>query len=186
MRKNLFLTLALAFASFAGANAQDWTVSLGAGDGLPGENVQKGTQTVQVYKSEVIKPTEALTTLRFTVAQNYNGEKPNGNNFVTALSELVVYAADGTTVIPYTATSNADHNTLSGGTDGAGLAALNDGKWNNYWHSCWSATGAQADYHHLELTFEAPVSEFILEWGARPGNPKNAPMLVGLTKGGVD
>jgi hypothetical protein len=119
MRKNLFLTLALAFASFAGANAQDWTVSLGAGDGLPGENVQKGTQTVQVYKSDVIKPTEALTTLRFTVAQNYNGEKPNGNNFVTALSELVVYAADGTTVIPYTATSNADHNTLSGGADGA-------------------------------------------------------------------
>ena len=186
MRKNLFLTLALAFASFAGANAQDWTVSLGAGDGLPGENVQKGTQTVQVYKSDVIKPTEALTTLRFTVAQNYNGEKPNGNNFVTALSELVVYAADGTTVIPYTATSNADHNTLSGGTDGAGLAALNDGKWNNYWHSCWSATGAQAEFHHLELTFETAVSEFVLEWGARPGNPKNAPMLVGLTKGGVD
>ena len=186
MRKNLFLTLALAFASFAGANAQDWSLSLGAGDGLPGENVQKGTQTVQVYKSEVIKPTEALTTLRFTVAQNYNGEKPNGNNFVTALSELVVYAADGTTVIPYTATSNADHNTLSGGTDGAGLVALNDGNWGNYWHSCWSATGAQADYHHLELTFEAPVSEFVLEWGARPGNPKNAPLLVGLTKGGVD
>ena len=186
MRKNLFLTLALAFASFAGANAQDWSLSLGAGDGLPGENVQKGTQTVQVYKSDVIKPAEALTTLRFTVAQNYNGEKPNGNNFVTALSELVVYAADGTTVIPYTAASNADHNTLSGGTDGAGLAALNDGNWNNYWHSCWSATGAQAEFHHLELTFETPVSEFILEWGARPGNPKNAPMLVGLTKGGVD
>ena len=186
MRKNLFLTLALAFASFAGANAQDWSLSLGAGDGLPGENVQKGTTTVQVYKSDVIKPVEALTTLRFTVAQNYNGEKPNGNNFVTALSELVVYAADGETVIPYTVTSNADHNTLSGGTDGAGLAALNDGNWGNYWHSCWSATGAQAEFHHLELTFEAPVSEFVLEWGARPGNPKNAPTLVGLTKGGVD
>ena len=186
MRKNLFLTLALAVASFAGANAQDWSLSIGAGDGLPGENVQKGTTTVQVYKSDVIKPTEALTTLRFTVAQNYNGEKPNGNNFVTALSELVVYAADGETVIPYTVTSNADHNTLSGGTDGAGLAALNDGNWNNYWHSCWSATGAQAEFHHLELTFEAPVSEFVLEWGARPGNPKNAPTLVGLTKGGVN
>ena len=186
MRKNLFLTLALAFAGFAGVNAQDWSLSLGAGDGLPGENVQKGTTTVQVYKSDVIKPTEALTTLRFTVAQNYNGEKPNGNNFITALSELVVYAADGETVIPYTATSNADHNTLSGGTDGAGLAALNDGNWNNHWHSCWSATGAQAEFHHLELTFEAPVSEFVLEWGARPGNPKNAPTLVGLTKGGVD
>ena len=186
MRKNLFLTLALAFASFAGANAQDWSLSIGAGDGLPGENVKKGTTTVQVYKSDVITPSEPLKTLRFTVAQNYNGEAPNGNNFVTALSELVVYAADGETVIPYTATSNADHNTLSGGADGAGLPALNDGNWNNYWHSCWSATGAQANYHHLELTFETEVSEFVLEWGARPGNPKNAPMLVGLTKGGVD
>ena len=186
MRKNLFLTLALAAASFAGVNAQGWSLSIGAGDGLPGDNVQKGTQTVQVYKSDVITPSEPLTTLRFTVALNYNGEKPNGNNFITALSELVVYAADGTTVIPYTATSNADMNTSGGGTDGAGLAALNDGNWGNYWHSCWSATGAQADFHHLELTFAAPVSEFILEWGARPGNPKNAPMLVGLTKGGVD
>ena len=186
MRKNLFLTLALAVASFAGANAQDWSLSLGAGDGLPGENVQKGTTTVQVYKSDVIKPAEALTTLRFTVAGTYNGEKPNGNNFVTALSELVVYAADGETVIPYTVTSNADHNTLSGGTDGAGLAALNDGNWNNYWHSCWSATGAQAEFHHLELTFAEPISEFVLEWGARPGNTKNAPTLVGLTKGGVN
>ncbi|MBQ2127468.1 MAG: hypothetical protein II198_07400, partial [Bacteroidaceae bacterium] len=184
--KKLFLILVFALVSFAGANARDWSLSIGAGDGLPGENVQKGANTVQVYKSDVIKPTEALTTLRFTVAQNYNGEKPNGNNFVTALSELVVYAADGKTVIPYTATSNADHNTLSGGTDGAGLAALNDGNWNNYWHSCWSARGAQADFHHLELTFAYPVSEFILEWGARPGNVKNAPMLVGLTKGGVD
>lgn len=186
MRKNLFLTLALAFASFAGVNAQGWSLSLGAGDGLPGEAVEKGATTVQVYKTDVIKPTEALTTLRFTVALNYNGEKQNGNNYVTALSELVVYAADGTTVIPYTPTSNADHNTVSGGTDGDGLSALNDGKWNNYWHSCWSATGAQVDYHYIELTFDSPVSEFVLEWGARPGNPKNAPLLVGLTKGGVD
>ena len=185
MKKNLFLTLALAFAGFAGVNAQEWSQTLGAGDGLPGENVQKGTTTVQVFKSDVIKPTEALTTLRFTVAQNYNGEQPNGNNFVTALSELVVYAADGETVIPYTATSNADHNTLSGGSDGAGIAALNDGNWNNYWHSNWSSN-AVTEFHHLELTFEAPVSEFILEWGARPGNPKNAPTLVGLTPGGVD
>ena len=185
MRKNLFLTLALAFASFAGAGAQEWSLTLGAGDGLPGENVQKGTTTVQVYKSDVITPSEPLTTLRFTVAQNYNGEKPNNGNFVTALSELVVYAADGTTVIPYTAKSNADHNT-SGSTDGAGIPALNDGDWSNYWHSSWSANLVVSEYHHLELTFEAPVSDFILEWGARPGNPKNAPTLVGLTKGGVD
>ena len=185
MRKNLFLTLALAAASFEGVNAQGWSLSLGAGDGLPGDNVQKGTNTVQVFKSDVIKPTEALTTLRITIADTYNHEKPNGNNFITALSELVVYAADGETKIPYTATSNADHNSLNDGKDGAGLPALNDGKWDNYWHSNWSGN-AVADYHHLELTFAAPVSEFILEWGARPGNPKNAPLLVGLTKGGVD
>ena len=186
MKKNLFLTLALAFAGFAGVNAQEWSLSLGTGDGLPGENAQKDAATVQVFKSDVIKPVEALTTLRITIADTYNHEKPNGNNYITALSELVVYKADGKTVIPYSVTSNADHNTLSGGKDGDGLSALNDGNWNNYWHSCWSETGAQADYHHLELKFTSPVSEFVLEWGARPGNAKNAPILVGLTKGGVN
>ena len=188
MRKNLFLTLALAFASFAGANAQEWSVTLGAGDGLPGENVKQGTNTIQVYKSDVIKPTEALKTLRFSVAGTYNSEKPNGGNFVTALSELVVYAADGETVIPYTATSNADHNS-SGSTDGQGLAALNDGNWNNYWHSSWSSNLIVTDYHHIELTFAEPINEFVIEWGTRPSTSavaKNAPTLVGLTKGGVD
>ena len=188
MRKNLFLTLALAFASFAGANAQEWSVTLGAGDGLPGENVKQGTNTIQVYKSDVIKPTEALKTLRFSVAGTYNSEKPNGGNFVTALSELVVYAADGETVIPYTATSNADHNS-SGGTDGQGLAALNDGNWTNYWHSSWSGNLIVTDYHHIELTFAEPINEFVIEWGTRPSTSavaKNAPTLVGLTKGGVD
>lgn len=183
MRKNLFLTLAFAFAAAAGVNAQDWSKTLTVGDGLPGENVDKDGTTIQVYKSDVITASEPLTTLRFTVAGTYNGEKPNGNNFTTSLSELVVYAADGETVIPYTATSNADQNTMNS-ADGAGLPALNDGNWNNYWHSCWGSN-AQAEYHHLELTFEAPISEFVLEWGARPGNTKNAPTLVGLTKGGV-
>ena len=188
MRKNLFLTLALAFASFAGANAQGWSLTLGAGDGLPGENVKQGTNTIQVYKSDVIKPTEALKTLRFSVAGTYNSEKPNGGNFVTALSELVVYAADGETVIPYTATSNADHNS-SGGTDGQGLAALNDGNWSNYWHSSWSSNLIVTDYHHIELTFAEPINEFVIEWGTRPSTSavaKNAPTLVGLTKGGED
>ena len=183
MRKNLFLTLAFAFAAAAGVNAQDWSKTLTVGDGLPGENVDKDGTTIQVYKSDVITSSEPLKTLRFTVAGTYNGEKPSGNNFTTALSELVVYAADGETVIPYTATSNADQNTMNS-ADGAGLPALNDGNWNNYWHSCWGSN-AQAEYHHLELTFEAPITEFVLEWGARPGNTKNAPTLVGLTKGGV-
>ena len=187
MRKNLFLTLALAFAAFAGVNAQDWSVTLGAGDGLPGENVKQGTNTIQVYKSDVIKPTEALTTLRFSVAGTYNSEKPNGGNFVTALSELVIYAADGETKIPYTATSNADHNSV--GSDGQGLAALNDGNWTNYWHSSWSSNLIVTDYHHIELTFAEPINEFVIEWGTRPSTAatsKNAPTLVGLTKGGVD
>ena len=186
MRKNLFLTLALAFASFAGAYAQDWSVSLGTGDGLPGYDAQKGATTVQVFKSGVITPSEALTTLRLTVAETKSNAKNEGGFYFTALSELVVYAADGETVIPYTATSNADHNTSSSSADGAGLPALNDGDWSNYWHSCWAKDVIIDEYHHLELKFDSPVSEFVIEWGARPGNPKDAPTLVGLTKGGVD
>ena len=186
MRKNLFLTLALAFASLAGINAQEWSMTLDARDGLPGQVETKGGNTVRCYKSDVIRPTEALKTLRFSVAGNKNGEKPHEGNFVTALSELVVYAADGETKIPYTVTSNADHNSVGDGNDGDGLKALNDGKWNNFWHSSYSSKLVVTEYHHLELTFTEPISEFILEWGARPGEDKNAPTVVGLTKGGVD
>ena len=181
MRKKLFLTFAAALAFFAGANAQQpWNMTLSGSEGLPGEEVTKDDVSVMVYQSGIIKPTSPISTLRFTV----NGTRSNAGAFF-ALSELTVHTADMQSTISYTVTSNADHNTLSGNSDGQGLPALNDGNWGNYFHSMWGDTPAVEGAHYLELTFSEPVSEFILEWGARPGNPKDAPTIVVLTEGGV-
>ncbi len=181
MRKKLFLTFAVALAFFAGANAQEpWNMTLSATEGLPGNEVTRDDVSVMVYQSGLIKPTNPIKTLRFTV----NGTRSNAGAFF-ALSELTVLAADMKSTISYTVTSNADHNTLSGGADGQGLPALNDGKYNNYFHSMWAESPAVDGPHYLELTFSNAISEFFLEWGARPGNPKDAPAVVVLTEGGV-
>ena len=188
MRKNLFLTLALAFASFAGATAQNWSLTMSAADGLPGEKTVISEKRMYSYTSEKITMDEPLEAMRVTFRESVGGNALNGFPFV-CLSELTVFAADGVTPIHYTATSNADHNTLGGSTDGAGLAGLNDGNYTNYWHSCWA--GDVAEYHYLELQFDQPVSEFIIHWASRPHNGQydyyhNAPALVGLTPAGVE
>lgn len=184
MRKNLFLTLAFAFAAAVGVNAQDWSRTLTTDDNLPGEKTTVENQERYVYNSGAITPDEPLQALRITFAETEGGNALNGFPFVN-LAELVVYGADGETPVAYTATSNADQNTMGGSTDGAGLAGLNDGIYTNYWHSCWQ--GSVAEYHYLELTFAEPVSEFTLEWATRGGNYfHNAPTMVGLTPGGVE
>ena len=188
MIKNLFLTLALAFASFAGVTAQDWSLTMSAADGLPGKKTVISEKRMYSYTSEKITMDEPLEAMRVTFRESVGGNALNGFPFV-CLSELTVFAADGVTPINYTATSNADHNTLGGSTDGAGLAGLNDGIYTNYWHSCWA--GDVAEYHYLELQFDQPVSEFIIHWASRPHTGSNdyyhnAPALVGLTPAGVE
>ena len=185
MRKNLFLTLAFAFAALAGVNAQDWSRTLTTDDNLPGEKTTIDDQERYVYNSGKITPSEPLQSLRLTFGETEGNNSLNNYPFVN-LAELLVIGAEGDT-ISYTATSNADHNTMSGAEnpDGDGLKALNDGKYTNYWHSCWE--GSVAEYHYLELTFDKPVSEFTLEWATRGGNYfHNAPTMVGLTPGGVE
>ena len=188
MKKNLFLTLALALASFVGVNAQNWSVTLGAAEGLPGEEVTLDKANVTYYKSGIISADKAIKTLRFSVAGTRNNGKGtnSANNVVFALSELNVYDAnDLTKELSYTVKSNADHNTITKSFDGQGLRALYDGSYDNFFHSMWAADGAVTDYHHLELTFEEPIERFIIEWGGRPNNHNNNPTIVVLTEGGV-
>ena len=185
MKKNLLLTLALMLASFAGAIAQDWSVTLGAAEGLPGKSVSKDGVTLKYYKSGIITADKPIKTLRFTCAGNTTNNKPNGNNFRLMLSELNVYSAeDLSKELSYTVTSNADHNTLSGGFDGQGLRALYDGKYNNYFSSMSAANGAVTEYHYLELTFEKKITRFVIEWGGKQGSGE-VPKVVVLTEGGV-
>lgn len=185
MRKKLFLTLALVLASFACATAQNWSVTLGSAEGLPGEQVTLDGVSVTYYKSGIIKANKPIRTLRFAVADTRNGQKPSGNNVTFALSELNVYTADMSKELSYTAKSNADHNTLTKSFDGQGLRALNDGSYNNFFHSMWAESGAVADYHYVELTFEESIERFVIEWGGRPSNHNNNPTVVVLTEGGV-
>ena len=187
MRKNLFLTLALLLATFAGATAQDWSVTLDGTLGLPGDTAvnEKGEKYLR-FQSGIINTDAPIYTLRFTVAGTASGAKPNGNNFIFALNELNVYNADMSEEFAYTAKSNADHNTLTQSFDGRGLIALNDGKYDDYFHSMYGSNAPVAEYHYIEMTFKEPISRFVIEWGSRNGNMKDAPTFVGLTAGGVD
>ena len=185
MKKNLFLTVALALASFVGVNAQTWSVTLGASEGLPGEEVTLDNAKVFYYKSGIIRADKPINTMRFTVTSTKGGGGVNDHVFF-ALSELNVYDAnDLTKELSYTVKSNADHNTLTKSFDGQGLKALYDGSYNNFFHSVWNANVAPKEAHYLELTFEEPIERFVIEWGGRPDYPNIAPGVVVLTEGGV-
>lgn len=185
MKKNLFLTLALALASFVGVNAQTWSVTLGSSEGLPGEEVTLDNAKVLHYKSGIIRAEKPIETMRFTVTSTKDGRGVNDHVYF-ALSELNIYDAnDLTKELSYTVNSNADHNTLTKSFDGQGLRALYDGSYNNYFHSVWNASYAPKDAHYLELTFEEPIERFVIEWGGRPDYPNIAPGIVVLTEGGV-
>jgi hypothetical protein len=110
-----------------------WSVTLTGQEGLPGTTANRDGVNVTCYKTGIIRPEKPIRSLRFTVAGTRNGEKPNGN-LIFALSELNVFKADGKTEVGYTSSSNADHVTITKSFYGQGLAALNDGKFNNYFH----------------------------------------------------
>ena len=185
MKKNLFLTVALALASFVGVNAQTWSVTLGSSEGLPGENIAVDETEVYHYKSGIIRADKPINTMRFTVTSTQNNAKAGDYQFFV-LSELNVYDAnDLTKELSYTVKSNADHNTLTKSFDGQGLRALYDGSYNNYFHSVWNADKAPKEPHYLELTFEEPIERFVIEWGSRPKQYNNVPTVVVLTEGGV-
>ncbi len=175
MRKNLFLTLALIVASFATVNAQ-WSRVLSSVDGLPG--VTDRAINCVVAETGLITPDAPITGLRFTVIETYNMEVPDGHP-CTAIAEFVIRDADGN-AINYTASGNSYI------TESTGWPALNDGLYNGYLHTNWSAGNPTGAYHYIEFAFDEPVSAFSLWWANRQGNSKNAPTLVVLTEKGVD
>lgn len=184
MKKNLFLTCALALFAVVGVSAQNWCRTLATG--LPGQEIThdvNGTSVTQYRAETALLQNAGATGVRYTVAQTTATGAYGGGPFF-CIGEMIVLDAAGDT-INYTVTSNADHNSGGAGTDGAGLPALNDGNLNNFFHSSWGGT-EPGGLHYLELTFEAPVDAFKLVWYTRPNLHVNRPQVVGLTNPGVD
>ena len=179
MRKNLFLALALIFASFATVNAQ-WKQTLSAVDGLPG--IVDASTGCKIVKTGLITPSSPLNGVRVTIC---NTEAPELNAGVTmaAFAEFKVIDGDGKEV-KFTPTSNSIQ---TGGADGGGMAALVDDNYTTYYHSFWGngVSNDEGEYVYVELAFEAPVSSFRLMWVGRPNSHKFSPTLAVLTPAGT-
>ena len=181
--KKILLSAILFLATFTGINAQEWSKVLTNIDGLPG--IAMGDVDYDgfyEFSSALIEPDTPTNRIRLTVIGTISNEMPNGNNITFALSELKVYDKDGNS-LPYIATSNADHNSMSYVDDGDGLSALSDNDYKSYFHSMWTGNYPVAEYHYVEVSLEKSVDAFSLEWATRLGEPKNAPTAVGVTLG---
>ena len=181
--KRFFFSLVCVLSAAIGVNAQNWSATLTAADGLPGVAKEYGGSAYYEFTSTLLEPGVSTDKVRMTVVGTMSNETPNGNNLTFALSELKIYDRNGM-IVSYTASSNADHNSLAMyGTDGAGLDGLSDNNIKSYFHSMWESYFAVADYHYIELTLDRSVDSFFIEWSTRLGQSKNAPTTVGLTLG---
>ena len=180
----VFMTYVMALLTIAGVSAQEWSRTLATG--LPGKEIThdvNGTQVTQYRAESGLIKNAGATGVRYTVVQTTATGTYGGGPFF-AMGEMIVLDAAGDT-INYTVISNADHNSGGAGTDGAGLPALNDGNFNNFFHSSWGGT-EPGGLHYLELTFAQSVDEFQLVWYTRPNQHVNRPQVVGLTNPGVE
>lgn len=182
MKRYLF-SLLLVLCTISGIDAQSWSKVLNNVDGLPGIAVgEVDYEGFYEFTSTLIEPGTATDKVRITVLETLTNEAPNGNNIVFALSELKVCDKNGNPVA-YTASSNADHNSMSYVDDGGGLPALSDNNYKSYFHSMWTGNAPVTDYHYVELALEKSLDSFSLEWTTRYGEPKNAPTKVAVTLG---
>ena len=183
--KRILFSLVCVLSAMIGLNAQNWSATLTAADGLPGVAMDYSNSGMEYYQftSQLLSPGVQTNRVRMTVVGSINNEAPNGNNIIFSLSELKIYDKDGM-IVPYTASSNADHNSLSwGSVDGSGLPALSDNNVKTYFHSMWDSYNAVSDYHYVEVELERSVDAFFIEWATRLGEPKNSPTVVGITLG---
>ena len=181
--KRFLFSLVCVLSVVFGANAQNWSATLTAVDGLPGVVKDYYGSEYYQFNSQLLTPGVQTNRVRITVVGTLTNEAPNGNNYTFSLSELKIYDKNGM-IVPYTAFSNADHNSLSwGSADGAGLPGLSDNNVKTYFHSMWASYNAVSDYHYVELELERSVDSFFIEWSTRLDESKNSPTVVGITLG---
>ena len=189
----------MALAFVAGAYAQEaqeqpWSMTLSSAEGLPGNDEKVMLDDVErdrtVYQTLPIALDAPTKKLRLTVYGVNNAAKQDGKHLFFTLSELIVHNADKSATYSYTATSNADHNTMTDTKDGDGLPALNDGIVGTFFHSLYKddlQTTDNADHHWIELEFEEEISNFVLELHSRVDQYSyrhQMPTTIVLTKGG--
>ena len=158
-----------------------WPITLTTADGLPGKKVSM----YMSYSSRLFTFDEPTTKLRITMCEtsstatgsNASGRITSGPGYpYVTLTELRVLGPDGEK-IPYTATTNAL-------ADGAGsVEALSDGDTLTYFQSTTGKGTYGGYFHHLELTFEEPISSFSVEWDSHYYMFTTLPEYVGLTPG---
>ena len=139
----------------------EWSFRLTEADGLLGEDISEGVGNQYRFQSSNFVLPSPTTSIRFTVIETVSNLNLDGYSY-TAFGEFTILDADGNSV-PYTATTNADHNLLSGFEDGGGLPALNDGDYSTFFHTVWNGDQVPKEYHYVEFAFEEPINEFSLD-----------------------
>ncbi len=139
----------------------EWSFRLTEADGLLGEDISEGAGNQYRFQSSNFVLPAPTTSIRFTVIETVSNLNLNGYKY-TAFGEFTILDAEGNSV-PYTATTNADHNLLSGFEDGGGLPALKDGDYSTFFHTVWSGDQFPKEYHYVEFAFEEPINEFSLD-----------------------
>ncbi len=139
----------------------EWSFRLTEADGLLGEDISEGAGNQYRFQSSNFVLPAPTTSIRFTVIETVSNLNLDGYKY-TAFGEFTILDAEGNSV-PYTATTNADHNLLSGFEDGGGLPALNDGDYSTFFHTVWSGDQVPKEYHYVEFAFEEPINEFSLD-----------------------
>lgn len=139
----------------------EWSFRLTEADGLLGEDISEGAGNQYRFQSSNFVLPAPTTSIRFTVIETVSNLNLNGYKY-TAFGEFTILDAEGNSV-PYKATTNADHNLLSGFEDGGGLPALNDGDYSTFFHTVWNGDQVPKEYHYVEFAFEEPINEFSLD-----------------------
>lgn len=180
MKRILLSIVAVIMLTCIKAN-DTWPITLTKADGLPGKKVSM----YMSYSSRLFTFDEPTTKLRITVCEttstatgnNSSGRISNGPGFpYITLSELRVLNAKGEP-ISYTITTNAQ-------ASNSGLVEdLTDGDTLTYFQSTTGKGTYNGHYHHMELTFEKPISSFSVEWDSHCYMHNTMPEYVGLTPG---
>lgn len=162
----------------------EWSFRLTEADGLLGEDISEGAGNQYRFKSSNFVLPAPTTSIRFTVMETVSNLNLNGYSY-TAFGEFTILDAEGNSV-PYTATTNADHNLLSGFEDGGGLPALNDGDYSTFFHTVWGGNQFPKEYHYVEFAFEEPINEFSLDivWREHESGNRLRATLAYLLPGG--